>query len=97
MVGLGVVPVVVETDDAVLIADRAKAQEIKTVVKQLEAAAARRAGAPQDLSSLGPLHRRHRRSPLAVKRISVKPGVADAPPPGRALDRGARNGHRRTG
>ena len=30
--------VVVETDDAVLIADRSKAQEIKTVVKQLEVA-----------------------------------------------------------
>ena len=38
MVGLGVDNlVVVETDDAVLIADRSKAQEIKTVVKQLEA------------------------------------------------------------
>ena len=37
VVGLGVENlVVVETDDAVLIADRAKAQEIKTVVKQLE-------------------------------------------------------------
>ena len=38
VVGLGVENlVVVETDDAVLIADRSKAQEIKTVVKQLEA------------------------------------------------------------
>ena len=44
VVGLGVENlVVVETDDAVLIADRSKAQEIKTVVKQLEAAGSRRA------------------------------------------------------
>jgi mannose-1-phosphate guanylyltransferase len=38
VVGLGVENlVVVETDDAVLIADRSQAQAIKTVVKQLEA------------------------------------------------------------
>ena len=37
MVGLRVENLVVETDDAVLIADRSRAQEIKTVVKQLEA------------------------------------------------------------
>lgn len=42
MVGLGVEElVVVETDDAVLIAYRDRAQEVRTVVRQLEAARAR--------------------------------------------------------
>ena len=86
VVGLGVENlVVVETDDAVLIADRSKAQEIKTVVKQLEAA-----GSPE-----GKAHRKIYRSwghytgvtegtRWQVKRISVKPGASlprDAPPP----------------
>ena len=44
VVGLGVKNlVVVETDDAVLIADRSKAQEIKSVVQQLEAASGQEA------------------------------------------------------
>ena len=78
MVGLGVENlVVVETDDAVLIADRSKAQEIKTVVKQLEAA-----GSPE-----GKAHRKIYRpwghytgvtegTRWQVKRISVKPGAS---------------------
>ena len=78
VVGLGVENlVVVETDDAVLIADRSKAQEIKTVVKQLEAA-----GSPE-----GKAHRKIYRpwghytsvvedSRWQVKRISVKPGAS---------------------
>ena len=43
---------VVETDDAVLIADRSKAQEIKTVVKQLEAAGSQ-GSPPQDYRPWG--------------------------------------------
>ena len=78
VVGLGVENlVVVETDDAVLIADRSKAQEIKTVVKQLEAE-----GSPE-----GKAHRKIYRpwgsytgvvedSRWQVKRISVKPGAS---------------------
>ena len=78
VVGLGVENlVVVETDDAVLIADRSKAQEIKTVVKQLEAA-----GSPE-----GKAHRKIYRpwghytgvtegTRWQVKRISVKPGAS---------------------
>ena len=78
VVGLGVENlVVVETDDAVLIADRAKAQEIKKVVKQLEA----------DGSPEGKAHRKIYRpwghytsvvesSRWQVKRISVKPGAS---------------------
>ena len=76
VVGLGVENlVVVETDDAVLIADRARAQEIKKVVKQLET----------DGSPEGKAHRKIYRpwghytgvmegSRWQVKRISVKPG-----------------------
>ena len=57
--------VVVETDDAVLIADRSKAQEIKTVVKQPEAAGSPEGKAHSKIyRSLGALHRRHRRNPL---------------------------------
>lgn len=78
VVGLGVENlVVVETDDAVLIADRNQAQNVKTIVKQLEA----------DGSPEGKAHRRiyrpwgsytgvvedHR---WQVKRISVKPGAS---------------------
>ena len=78
VVGLGVENlVVVETDDAVLIADRSKAQSIKTVVKQLEA----------DGSPEGKAHRKIYRpwgsytgvvedSRWQVKRISVKPGAS---------------------
>ena len=78
VVGLGVKDlVVVETDDAVLIADRAKAQEIKTVVKQLEDS-----GSPE-----GKAHRKIYRpwghytgvtegNRWQVKRISVKPGAS---------------------
>jgi len=78
VVGLGVENlVVVETDDAVLIADRNQAQNVKSIVKQLEAE-----GSPE-----GKAHRRiyrpwgsyngvvedHR---WQVKRISVKPGAS---------------------
>jgi len=78
VVGLGVENlVVVETDDAVLIADRARAQEIKKVVKQLET----------DGSPEGKAHRKIYRpwghytsvvesSRWQVKRISVKPGAS---------------------
>ena len=78
VVGLGVENlVVVETDDAVLIADRSKGQEIKGVVKQLEAA-----GSPE-----GKAHRKIYRpwghytgvtegTRWQVKRISVKPGAS---------------------
>ena len=78
VVGLGVENlVVVETDDAVLIADRAKAQSIKSVVKQLEA----------DGSREGKAHRKIYRpwgnytsivesNRWQVKRISVKPGAS---------------------
>ena len=78
VVGLGVENlVVVETDDAVLIADRSKAQDIKTVVKQLEA----------DGSPEGKAHRKIYRpwgsytgitegSRWQVKRISVNPGAS---------------------
>ena len=78
VVGLGIENlVVVETDDAVLIADRDQAQHVKTVVKQLEA----------DGSPEGKAHRRIYRpwghytgvmegSRWQVKRISVKPGAS---------------------
>ena len=78
VVGLGVENlVVVETDDAVLIADRARAQEIKKVVKQLET----------DGSPEGKAHRKIYRpwghytsvvesSRWQVKRISVNPGAS---------------------
>ena len=78
VVGLGVENlVVVETDDAVLIADRSQAQAIKTVVKQLEAG-----GRPE-----GKAHSKIYRpwghytsvvesSRWQVKRISVKPGAS---------------------
>ena len=78
VVGLGVENlVVVETDDAVLIADRSKAQSIKSVVKQLEA----------DGSREGKAHRKIYRpwgnytsivesNRWQVKRISVKPGAS---------------------
>ena len=52
-------------------------------------------GAPEDLSPLGPLHRRYRRNPLAgetdLGETRRKPVAADAPPPGRAL--GGSKGH----
>ena len=78
VVGLGVENlVVVETDDAVLIADRSQAQAIKKVVKQLET----------DGSPEGKAHRKIYRPWGAytgvvedhrwqVKRISVKPGAS---------------------
>ena len=78
VVGLGVENlVVVETDDAVLIADRDQAQNVKTIVKQLEAE-----GRPE-----GKAHRKIYRpwghytgivedSRWQVKRISVKPGAS---------------------
>ena len=78
VVGLGVDNlVVVETDDAVLIADRSKAQTIKTIVKQLE----------DDGSPEGKAHRKIYRpwgnytgitegNRWQVKRISVKPGAS---------------------
>ncbi len=78
VVGLGVENlVVVETDDAVLIADRSKAQEIKSVIKQLEA----------DGSPEGKAHRKIYRpwgaytgvtegNRWQVKRISVNPGAS---------------------
>ena len=76
VVGLGVENlVVVETDDAVLIADRSQAQNVKTIVKQLEA----------DGSPEGKAHRRIYRpwgsyeslvesDGFQVKRIIVQPG-----------------------
>ena len=78
VVGLGVENlVVVETDDAVLIAERGQAQNVKTIVKQLEAE-----GSPE-----GKAHRKIYRpwghytgvvedSRWQVKRISVKPGAS---------------------
>tara|TARA_Y100000589_G_scaffold166305_1_gene158335 strand:+ start:265 stop:1746 length:1482 start_codon:yes stop_codon:yes gene_type:complete len=78
VVGLGVENlVVVETDDAVLIADRSQAQNVKTIVNQLEA----------DGSPEGKAHRKIYRpwghytgvvadSRWQVKRISVKPGAS---------------------
>ncbi|CRY90917.1 mannose-1-phosphate guanylyltransferase/mannose-6-phosphate isomerase [Synechococcus sp. WH 8103] len=78
VVGLGIENlVVVETDDAVLIAERSKAQEIKSVVKQLEA----------DGSPEGKAHRKIYRpwgaytgvtegNRWQVKRISVNPGAS---------------------
>jgi len=78
VVGLGVENlVVVETDDAVLIADRSQAQNVKTIVKQLEA----------DGSPEGKAHRKIYRpwghytgvvegTRWQVKRISVKPGAS---------------------
>ena len=78
VVGLGVENlVVVETDDAVLIAERSQAQNVKAIVQQLEA----------DGRSEGKAHRRISRpwghytaivegSRWQVKRISVKPGAS---------------------
>ena len=78
VVGLGIENlVVVETDDAVLVADRSQAQNVKTIVKQLEA----------DGSREGKAHRKIYRpwghytgvvedSRWQVKRISVKPGAS---------------------
>ena len=86
VVGLGVENiVVVETDDAVLIADRSKAQEMWTVVKQLEAAGSLRKAHARS-TALEPLHRRDRRNPLAgetdLGETWRQPVAADAPPPG---------------
>ena len=78
VVGLGIENlVVVETDDAVLVAHRDRAQEVKTIVKQLEAAGA----------SEGKAHRRIYRpwghydgvvegERWQVKKILVKPGAS---------------------
>jgi len=78
VVGLGVENlVVIETDDAVLIADRTQAQNVKTIVKQLET----------DGSPEGKAHRKIYRpwgsytgvvedNRWQVKRISVKPGAS---------------------
>jgi mannose-1-phosphate guanylyltransferase len=78
VVGLGVEDlIVVETDDAVLIAHRARAQQVKTIVKRLEA----------DGSPEGKAHRRIYRpwghydgvvdgERWQVKKIQVKPGAA---------------------
>jgi len=78
VVGLGVENlIVVETDDAVLIAERDQAQNVKTIVQQLEAE-----GSPE-----GKAHRKIYRpwghytgvvedSRWQVKRISVKPGAS---------------------
>ena len=78
VVGLGVENlVVVETDDAVLIAERSQAQNIKTIVQQLEA----------DGSPEGKAHRKIYRpwghytgivngNRWQVKRIEVKPGAS---------------------
>ena len=78
VVGLGVEDlVVVETDDAVLIANRSQAQQVKTIVKQLEA----------DGSPEGKAHRKIYRpwghytsvvkdSRWQVKRIELKPGAS---------------------
>jgi mannose-1-phosphate guanylyltransferase/mannose-6-phosphate isomerase len=95
--------VVVETPDAVLVADRERSQDVKKIVAAARAAnsAASRSctarctapGAGTTASTSGPRHQ--------VKRILVKPGAspepADAPPPRRALDRGQRHrrGHQR--
>ena len=78
IVGLGVEDlVVIETDDAVLIADRTQAQNVKTIVQQLETE-----GSPE-----GKAHRKIYRpwgsytgvvedNRWQVKRISVKPGAS---------------------
>ena len=85
--------VVVETPDAVLVADRSRSQDVKHIVGQLQQAEQR---------SEQTLHRKVHRPwgwydsidsgpRFQVKRIMVKPGAslepADAPPPRRALDR----------
>ena len=90
VVGLGVENlVVVETDDAVLIADRSKAQ-IKTVVKKLEAAGSPEGKAHRKIYAPGAITPASQRNRWQVKRISVKPAslTSDAPPPGRALGGG---------
>ena len=77
VVGLGVENlVVVETDDAVLIADRSKAQEIKTVVKQLEAAGSPRARHRKIHCPWGHYTGVTEGTRWQVKRISVKPGAS---------------------
>ena len=66
----------VETDDAVLIADRSKAQEIKTVVKQLEAAGSPEGKAHRKIYRPGAITGVTEGTRWQVKRISVKPAPA---------------------
>ena len=78
VVGLGVENlVVVETDDAVLIADRSQAQNVKTVVKQLEADGSRESKAHRKIyRPWGHYTGVVEDSRWQVKRISVKPGAS---------------------
>ena len=68
--------VVVETDDAVLVAHKDRVQDVKDVVAQLKAAQ-RTAGrpAPQGVPAVGQLRLVDAGERFQVKRIMVKPGA----------------------
>ena len=68
-------PVVVETDDAVLMVDRSQAQNVKTIVKQLEADGSPKARPIARSTGPGVITPVCGRQPLAVS-ISVKPGAS---------------------
>ena len=88
--------VVVETDDAVLVAHKDRVQDVKEMVAALSATAPRRHLAPQGVPALGQLRRHRQRRALPGQAHHGQAGrgaaPADAPPPRRALGRG--HGHR---
>ena len=97
--------IVVETDDAVLVADRSRVQDIKgLVVPHPRAARARSGHASQGAPPVGFLRFDRSRRPLPGEahrgEAGRAPVAADASPPRRALDRrvrhGARHARRRT-
>jgi mannose-1-phosphate guanylyltransferase len=89
--------VVVETPDAVLVADRARSQEVKKIVTTLDREAA--ASTPCTARCTGPGAGTTASTTAALPgqahpgQARRQPEPADAPPPRRALDRGQR--HRR--
>jgi len=78
LVGLGLENIaVIAMPDAVLVADRARAQEVRRVVEHLHGAGARQAGSfPRDHRPWGWFETLARGDRYQVKRIVVKPGAA---------------------
>ena len=88
--------VVIETADAVMVAHKDKAQAIGPLVAQAQGRRPRRVlRAPQGAPALGQLRRHRKRRALPGEAHRGRPGclalAADALPPRRALDRGARH------
>jgi mannose-1-phosphate guanylyltransferase/mannose-6-phosphate isomerase len=86
---------IVETPDAVLVADQSKAQDVKKVVDYLKKAGPQRARVPHPgVPALGLVrgHRHGRALPGQAHHGQAGPQAqpADAPPPGRALGGGVR-------